>query len=65
MATRVEITATDVTLADVLLRRLDLPLQAPDAIHLAIAERIEARLVTFDRQMEAGARALGMAVAMP
>lgn len=64
-ATRVEISSADVAVADALLRRLDMPLQTPDAIHLAIAERIGATLVTFDRQMEASARALGMAVAAP
>jgi predicted nucleic acid-binding protein len=64
-ATRVEISAADGAVAEAFLRRLDLPLQAPDAIHIAIAERIGATLVTFDRQMEAGARALGMAVATP
>lgn len=64
-ATRVEISAVDVAVAETLLRRIDPPLQAPDAIHIAIAQRINATLVTFDRQMEAGARALGMTVAMP
>jgi uncharacterized protein len=64
-AVRVEICAADVAIAETFLRRLDLVLQAPDAIHIAIAQRIGATLVTFDRQMEAGARALGMAIATP
>jgi hypothetical protein len=53
----------DIPQADTFLRRLDLPLQAPDAIHIAIAQRVGATLVTFDRQMAAAARTLGLAVA--
>ena len=64
-AERVEIAAADIDRADGILRRLDLPLVTPDAIHIAIAQRIAATLVTFDRQMAASARALGMAVATP
>jgi predicted nucleic acid-binding protein len=60
-----EITAADVVLASAFLRRLDLVLRTPDAIHIAMAQRIAATLVTFDRQMIASARALGMAVATP
>ena len=56
---------SDIAAADRILRRLDVNLRTPDALHIAIAERIGATLVTFDRQMEAGARALGMAVATP
>jgi predicted nucleic acid-binding protein len=62
---RIEIEAADMTVAMVLLRRLDLPLHTLDALHIAIAQRLNARLVTFDRQMVAAARGLGMAVAMP
>ena len=64
-ATRVEITAADVMTAEHYLRRLDLSLRAPDAIHIAIAQRLDTTLVTFDRQMADGARALGTAVATP
>ena len=62
-AIRVETTAADIALADSFLRRLDLPLLTPDAIHIAIAQRIAATLVTADRQMAAASRALGIAVA--
>lgn len=61
--TRVPLGSNDVARADQFLRRLDLPLQAPDAIHIAIAERLAATLVTFDRQMAAAARTLGLTVA--
>jgi uncharacterized protein len=64
-AQRVEISAVDFDRADSILRRLDLPLVTPDAIHIAIAERLGATLVTFDQRMAASARALGMAVATP
>jgi uncharacterized protein len=40
-----------------------LPLRAPDAIHIAMAQRVGAALVTFDRRMAAAARALGIAAA--
>jgi predicted nucleic acid-binding protein len=62
-ATRVELDTSDVARADQFLRRLDLPLHAPDAIHIAIAQRINATLVTFDRQMATVARTLGLTVA--
>jgi uncharacterized protein len=64
-ADRVEISPADVSAATAFLRRLDLTLRTPDAIHVAIAQRIGATLVTFDRQMADSARALGMAVVMP
>jgi uncharacterized protein len=47
------------------LRRLDVNLRTPDALHIAIAQRLEATLVTFDWGMAAAARPLGMAVATP
>jgi len=61
--TRARLDADDVARAEQFLRRLDLPLQTPDAVHIAIAERLEATLVTFDRQMAAAARTLGLLVA--
>ena len=64
-AQRVESSAGDVAAADTYLRRLDLTLLTPDAIHIAIAARIGATIVTFDRAMAASARTLGMAVTTP
>ena len=64
-AQQVEIGAADVARATTFLRRLDLTLRTPDALHIAIAQRIAATLVTFDQRMAASARALGMAVATP
>lgn len=62
---RVEMGTGDIALATTYIRRLDLTLLTPDALHIAIARRLGATLVTFDRSMVAAARALGMAVATP
>jgi len=64
-ADRQETTTTDIDSANRILRRLDVNLRTPDALHVAIAQRTNATLVTFDQGMTAGARALGMAVATP
>jgi uncharacterized protein len=62
---RTELNAGDIAAATAYMRRLDLTLLTPDALHIAIARRVDAILVTFDRAMAAAARALGMAVAIP
>lgn len=64
-AERMELHAGDIAVAVAYLRRLDLTLLTPDALHLAIARRLGATLVTFDRAMAGAARALGMAVVLP
>jgi predicted nucleic acid-binding protein len=64
-ARRVILSGEDVASADTYLRRLDLTLLTPDALHIAIAARIGATHVTFDRAMASSARALGMAVTIP
>jgi hypothetical protein len=61
-AERVPIEAADVRLAEGLVRRLDLPLRAPDALNIAIALRVQARLASFDLRKLDAARALGLAV---
>lgn len=58
----IEVDASDVATATAFLRRLDLALLAPDAIHIAAARRLDATLVTFDRQMADSARAIGTAL---
>ena len=62
---RAEINTSDLALAEAWLRRLDIALRTFDAVHLAIAQRLGATLVTFDRQMAASARALGTPVETP
>lgn len=62
MGTRIETTPADVRIAEMAIRRLDLVLRAPDALNIAIAQRIGADLATFDRRMADCARALGVPV---
>jgi uncharacterized protein len=64
-ASRRETTSGDIEAADRILRRLDVNLRTPDAIHIAAARRLAATLVTLDRGMAVAGRALGMAVATP
>lgn len=56
-------TSEDIARASSFLRRLDLNLRTPDAIHIAIASRLTAELATFDRKMAANALALGVRLA--
>ena len=62
-AGQIEIKAADIRLATAYVRRLDLTLKAPDAIHIAAAYRLGAELATFDTRMAASASILGVAVA--
>lgn len=55
---RTLVETADIAVADGYLRRLDLTLRASDAIHIAIAQRLGAELVTFDVTMAAAARSL-------
>jgi predicted nucleic acid-binding protein len=55
-------TSADVASAAAFLRRLDLPLRTPDALNIAIAQRVGAEVLTFDDKMAASARALGTTV---
>ena len=58
-ASRIETLPSDIRAAEAILRRLDMTLRTPDAIHIAIAQRIGAELATFDAGMAKCARALG------
>ena len=60
-----EVHAADARLAYAHVRRFDLALRAPDALHLAIARRTGAKLVSFDRRLLAAASALAIAAEMP
>lgn len=62
---RANIDPLDIAQASSFIRRFDLPLRTPDAIHMAIAQRLSATLVTFDRDMVVAARKLGVAVVEP
>jgi hypothetical protein len=65
MTLPVEIGASDARLAYVYIRRFDLRLRASDALHLAVARRLDATLLTLDRRLSAAANELGVAVDMP
>ena len=56
-------TPADIAAATSALRRLDLNLRTPDAINIAIADRLNTTLATFDEGMATAARALGVQVA--
>jgi predicted nucleic acid-binding protein len=53
----------DIAAAAAFLRRLDLALRAPDAMHLAITQRVGARLLTFDAKLAMAAHHLRVPVA--
>lgn len=57
---RLDLEAADVRVASVFVRRFDLGLRTPDALHIAICQRLELSLFTFDRRMATAARELGI-----
>ena len=65
MSVPVDIQATDARLAYIYVRRFDLALRVPDALHLAIARRLDATLITLDRRLATAARELGVTVEIP
>lgn len=65
MSWPVDTAASDARLAYIYARRFDLRLRAPDALHLAIARRLDATLVTLDRRLATAAREMGIAVEVP
>jgi predicted nucleic acid-binding protein len=65
MSSPVDTAVSDTRLAYIFVRRFDLGLRAPDALHLAIARRLDATLVTLDRRLATAARELGVAVEDP
>jgi predicted nucleic acid-binding protein len=62
MSTTVDTHAADMRLANIYVRRFDLMLRAPDALHIAMARRLDASLTTLDRRLAAAARDLGVGV---
>lgn len=61
----VEVAPSDLALATQWVRRLDLTLRAPDAIHVAAARRLGAMLATLDKGQAAAAVTLGIACFNP
>jgi predicted nucleic acid-binding protein len=62
---RVEVQDTDIQLASSFVRRFDLTLRAPDALHTAICHRHGLTFVTLDNRLALAATALGVAVRVP
>jgi predicted nucleic acid-binding protein len=58
----VEVHAADIRLAGAYVRRFELMLRTPDALHLAIARRLDAALVTMDRRLANAGRELGVTI---
>jgi len=61
-ATELDFQASDMRLAQVYVRRFDLRLRAPDALHAAACRRACHSLVTLDRRLAFAAEALGLGV---
>ena len=61
-ATTVDVEPADHRVAAVHVRRFDLGLRAPDALHLATCARLGLPLLTFDQRQAAAATALGIAL---
>jgi predicted nucleic acid-binding protein len=59
---REELRPEDIAKAGGYLRRLDLVLRAPDAINIAMAQRMDASLLSFDEKMVVAARSLGLRI---
>jgi predicted nucleic acid-binding protein len=55
-----DLQASDVRLANVFVRRFDLMLRAPDALHAAACRRGDLLLVTMDRRLAEAAEELGV-----
>jgi hypothetical protein len=65
MSLPVDIGASDARLAYIYVRRFDLGLRAPDALHLATARRLDATLITLDRRLATAAQEMGIPVKVP
>ena len=61
----IETEPVDVRLAGLFVRRLELGLRMPDAIHIATAQRIGAALATLDVRLAGAASALNVAIKVP
>lgn len=59
------IESVDIALAAEFVRRFDLHLRMPDAIHLAMCERLKLTMATFDKPLVRAAHALGIDVVVP
>ncbi|MEW6017482.1 MAG: type II toxin-antitoxin system VapC family toxin [Pseudomonadota bacterium] len=61
-AIQAQLAPADVDVATLYVRRFDLMLRMPDALHIALCRRDQYVLVTLDRRMAEAARAIGVEV---
>ncbi|MBJ7499662.1 MAG: type II toxin-antitoxin system VapC family toxin [Sphingopyxis sp.] len=61
----VELEASDVRLAGLFVRKVELGLRMPDAIHVAVSQRLGATLATLDVRLAGAAAALDVKVLIP
>jgi predicted nucleic acid-binding protein len=61
----IDLEAADIRLASLFVRRLELGLRMPDAIHIAVSQRMGATLATLDVRLAGAASALAVAVKIP
>jgi hypothetical protein len=59
----VDIEGSDVRAASAIVRRFELMLRAPDALHIAVCRRLDARLATLDVRLAGAASKLGVMIA--
>lgn len=64
-AERLAVASSDIVRAGTIVRRVDLKLLSPDAIHAAVCERLGLTLVTLDSRLADAAARLGVAVVVP
>lgn len=62
---RIDVDAGDIRMADQIVRAFELGLKAPDALHVATAQRLNAKLITLDRRLLRAASALGVEAISP
>lgn len=60
-----DVTSSDYHLANGFVRRFNLKLRAPDALHAAICQRLQLQLVTLDRRLATAAHELGINSIVP
>ncbi len=64
-ADTIELIGADLRLCGVIVRRFQLGLRAPDALHVAICRRLSATLITLDRRLAAACEVFGVVVVQP
>lgn len=64
-AVSIDTEAADIRLAAIFVRRLELGMRMPDAVHAAMCHRLGHMLVTLDLRLAGAASALGIAITVP